>query len=142
MEAIDRGEAYIHGCFGTSKITTSSRVAIKQFKCPDLGVNKLSRMTHYEKESGGKCSHCGRRNHSSGQCRLKDLSCHKCGEKGHIAAVCRNKAKAKWVDVEEDQDGNQCHMIATIGRYQLPALVAEVCVRYEGSSVHCFRVHL
>ena len=40
----------------------------------------------------------------------------------------------------EDQDGDQCHMIATIGRRQSPALVAEVCV--GGSSVHCFRVHL
>ena len=34
--------------------------------------------------------------------------------------LCRNKAKAKWVDVEEDQNGDQCHMIATIGRRQLP----------------------
>ena len=32
------------------------------------------------------------------------------------------------MDVEEDQDGDQCHMIATIGRRQSLALVAEVCV--------------
>ena len=32
------------------------------------------------------------------------------------------------MDVEEDQVGNQCHMIATIERRKSPALVAEVCV--------------
>ena len=108
------------GALELAKSQEIAELQIKQLKCPDLGVNKLSRMKHCEKESGEKCSHCGRRNHSSGQCRLKDLSCHKCGEKGRIAAVCRNKTKAKWVDVEEDQDGDQCHMIATIGRRQSP----------------------
>ena len=32
------------------------------------------------------------------------------------------------MDLEEDPDGDQCHMIATIRRRQLPTLVAEVCV--------------
>ena len=140
---------------GALELAKSQEVAesqIKQFKCPDMGVNKLSRMKH-----------CTRRNQGGNfpiafdeiihpdQCQPKDLSCHKCGEKRHIAVVCRNKAKAKWVDVESDQDGDQCHMIATIGRCQSPALVADICVkwfldfnggRYGGSSVHCVRAHL
>ena len=69
------------GALEQAKSQETAELQIKQFKCPDLGMNKLSRMKNNEKESGGKCSPCGRRNHSSGQCRLKDLNCHKCGEK-------------------------------------------------------------
>ena len=120
---------------------------IRQFKDPDFGVNKLSKTKPYEKESGGTFSHCGRRNHFLDQCRLKDLSCHECDEKGHIAKVCRYQAKAKWVEVEEDHVGDQCHMIATIGKHKSLALGAEVCdngswISMEGSSVNCFRVHV
>ena len=43
----------------------------------------------------GSCRHCGRRNHSSGDCHYKDAECHNCGKRGHIAPICRGKEESK-----------------------------------------------
>ena len=42
---------------------------------------------HYE--SGGT-SRCGGVNHTSPQCRFKDVACRNCGKVGHIERVCRS----------------------------------------------------
>ena len=44
------------GALEQAKSQETAELQIKQFKCPDLGVNKLSRMKYNEKESRGKCS--------------------------------------------------------------------------------------
>ena len=47
------------GALELAKSQEIAELQIKQFKCPHLGVNKLSTIKHYEKESGGKCSFFG-----------------------------------------------------------------------------------
>ncbi len=34
------------------------------------------------------CNHCGKTNHASHRCRLKNAVCNKCQRRGHIAAAC------------------------------------------------------
>ena len=38
------------------------------------------------------CSHCGRQNHESSECRYKEYSCNICKIKGHLAPVCPSKS--------------------------------------------------
>lgn len=37
------------------------------------------------------CTVCGRKNHTTVQCRYRNCVCHKCGKKGHLAPVCKFK---------------------------------------------------
>ena len=45
-----------------------------------------------------KCSHCGRTNHISKECRLKDATCHNCDRRGHIATVCKAPKRHRGQD--------------------------------------------
>ena len=37
------------------------------------------------------CYRCGKSNHTTSQCRYKDVDCLKCGKRCHLKAVCRSK---------------------------------------------------
>lgn len=41
------------------------------------------------------CSVCGRVNHSSRNCKYKNLNCRICGEKGHLAVTCMKGRKPR-----------------------------------------------
>ena len=45
----------------------------------------------YDKSFDKRCAICGRNNHTTDNCRLKNASCYVCGKKGHIKTVCRMK---------------------------------------------------
>ncbi|KAH3780146.1 hypothetical protein DPMN_157956 [Dreissena polymorpha] len=73
----------------------------------DVPVNRVGHSTkpkkwkqHKHAKESSKCIHCGKTNHSSEKCNLKDAVCHHCKAKGHIKAICR---KLKSVQcMEED----------------------------------------
>lgn len=46
---------------------------------------------HVEEDHQKDCHHCGRCNHDSSSCRLKNAKCFSCGKLGHIARICRSK---------------------------------------------------
>ena len=52
--------------------------------CTTPSIQKVT--PHHGQQS---CIHCGKSNHTSGQCRYKDTLCFNCGKRGHIKAVCR-----------------------------------------------------
>ena len=37
------------------------------------------------------CKVCGKRNHKTEDCRLKNAACYRCGKKGHIKPMCTEK---------------------------------------------------
>lgn len=43
--------------------------------------------------SASRCVVCGRKNHTSKECRFRNSKCHKCGIKGHLAPVCTKRTK-------------------------------------------------
>ena len=43
------------------------------------------------KNKSSSCYRCGKKGHTSDNCRFKDATCHSCGKAGHIAPVCRSK---------------------------------------------------
>ncbi|BES95665.1 Hypothetical Protein NTJ_08473 [Nesidiocoris tenuis] len=52
------------------------------------------------------CRSCGRRNHSSDQCKYADYSCNFCKQKGHLATVCPKKSRTsrnKFLDEVGDE---------------------------------------
>ena len=50
------------------------------------------KMKHTEKKTyATPCTHCGRVNHASNDCKLKDTVCHNCNIKEHIKSICRKK---------------------------------------------------
>ncbi|XP_052259085.1 uncharacterized protein K02A2.6-like [Dreissena polymorpha] len=62
----------------------------------DVPVNRVGHSTkpkkwkhHKHTKESSKCIHCGKTNHHSEKCRLKDAVCHHCKAKGHIKAICR-----------------------------------------------------
>ncbi|KAH3701301.1 hypothetical protein DPMN_076284 [Dreissena polymorpha] len=55
---------------------------------------------HKHAKESNKCIHCGKNNHPSFKCRLKDAVCHHCEEKGHIKAICRKLKSVQYM--EED----------------------------------------
>ena len=76
----------------------------KSFKTTDsIAIQKVSTMFHQSHPPGGasgdtrcgSCRHCGRSNHSSGDCHYKDAECHNCGKRGHIAPICHSKPESK-----------------------------------------------
>ena len=51
-------------------------------------INKLT--THKVGQTVKPCDRCGGLNHTSPQCRFKDVTCRNCGKVGHIERVCRS----------------------------------------------------
>ena len=51
-------------------------------------INKLA--THKVGQTVKPCDRCGGLNHTSPQCRFKDVTCRNCGKVGHIERVCRS----------------------------------------------------
>ena len=105
-------------------------------------VNQLQgRKSSAAKSSSGRssCKCCGRRNHTSSECRFKEATCHKCHQKGHIKPVCpragheqslsstkyRSKLSAKHIDLQvnsdidnsdcSDSDGEQSYGLYNVG---------------------------
>ena len=71
--------------------------------------------------TGVRCQRCGRTNHDTADCRMKDVECFNCGKQGHISRVCQTprrqqshaktqknpvprKKESKWVEVDQDEE--------------------------------------
>ena len=90
------------------------------------------------------CSHCGRNNHTSQRCKLKDASCHICSRKGHIATICRERRQVdkkksdkadikshkstKWLDIDEKSDDLEEATLFHVTGKTNPPIVIEVLV--------------
>ena len=72
----------------------------KALKTPALTVGKVDRpvngRSNYSAESQKPCHRCGKVDHTSRECRYRDVECHKCKKKGHLAKVCRSSAGKLW----------------------------------------------
>ena len=87
----------------------------QQLKGPEAAIQVVTRSAS-ETDNSKLCYRCGRSNHTSEDCRFKEVCCHNCGKKGHIAKVCRAKDsskrskrsfrqqhRTKWVQVQQDE---------------------------------------
>ena len=54
-------------------------------------VNKKPKRKEQNRQdlSQSNCDHCGKRNHKSQKCRLKNAAFYKCNKKGHIGLICK-----------------------------------------------------
>ncbi|XP_052795673.1 uncharacterized protein K02A2.6-like [Mya arenaria] len=55
------------------------------------------------KYSNTRCIHCGKSNHQSDKCRLKNAICHSRSEKGHIKTVCPNPRNVNVIDETKNE---------------------------------------
>ena len=75
---------------------TAHKYAVElQLSASNTMVHKVRKLTNpkrpqkQQNESTGKpCLHCGKTNHESGKCTLKNAVCHFCNKKGHIKKIC------------------------------------------------------
>lgn len=79
----------------------------------------VHRIQGRKKTTFTKCQCCGKRNHKTENCYLKDAVCHKCNVKGHIKPMCPNvdstsKSRAHVKDVksvEVEHDSEDCSSV-------------------------------
>ena len=73
-----------------TEVTDEHLALIGDFSDSNKEIHKIDHKV-YEKSVDKRCAVCGRNNHTTDNCRLKNASCYGCGKKGHIKTVCRMK---------------------------------------------------
>ncbi|KAJ0171196.1 hypothetical protein K1T71_013395 [Dendrolimus kikuchii] len=65
-------------------------------------------------KSTAVCAVCGRKNHSTTECRFSKYTCKKCKTKGHLQKMCKNVNYVAARDTCENDDDGKCFNIKTI----------------------------
>ena len=103
----------------------SAEKTVRDFKSSETVAVKKVEVKVPPPRKSEKCQHCGRSNHLSKDCRLKNAVCYRCKKRGHIAAICtiaqptpgqdtssqhHSRGATKWVErylVDEESDKEQ-----------------------------------
>ena len=95
------------------QLTTLEHHDTEKVYAMEMDRKQWSPRPEHNKKEFTTCKVCGKRNHKSEDCRLKNASCYRCGKKGHIKPMClekaprieknRNHPKTTY-NVEEDTD--------------------------------------
>lgn len=117
------------------KVTTKKFVkptALKSYRVPDKKEEQSSSLV--------TCKKCGKANHTTEKCFVKNLSCDFCKREGHIASVCfkkrrYDKKRQSTVKVLEPEDSvsqifpiDKLHRISSAGDDKYPPLYLPVVI--------------
>ena len=101
-KAIDVARAMETATKDAAELQSSTSSVNKVFKSKKQG--RVSVTSKPKASTPSNCIHCGRNNHESAKCRLKDAICHFCKNKGHIQKICLKAKKNRVNNVENDND--------------------------------------
>ncbi|UYV72818.1 hypothetical protein LAZ67_10000882 [Cordylochernes scorpioides] len=76
----------------------AAKLPVNLMKNPSHDIDKLKARSNNFKfpcKYNNPCNICGKSNHDTKLCELKNAQCYICNKKGHIASVCSNKKSAQ-----------------------------------------------